>query len=75
VLLKAWKSEYESAEQVAKDVRRIAENVGIKVVGDDEVDIGEKWEDVFEIVKDLAWKWGPSMKFKADENDKEKEEE
>jgi hypothetical protein len=75
VLLKAWKSEYESAEQVAKDVRRIAENVGIKVVGDDEVNIGEKWEDVFEIVKDLAWKWGPSMKFKADENDKEKEEE
>jgi hypothetical protein len=65
VLLKAWNSEYESAEQVAEDVRRIAETVGIKVVEDDEVDIGAKWEDVFEMVKDPAWKQGPSLKFKA----------
>ncbi|KAG9191404.1 hypothetical protein G6011_09492 [Alternaria panax] len=32
VLLRAWKGEYESAEQVAEDVRNIAEEVGIKVV-------------------------------------------
>jgi hypothetical protein len=77
VLLKAWKSEYESAEQVAEDIRNIAEDVGIKVVSSemevdnnwvkvfkDEVDIGEPWEDVFEL-DEAEKKWGArTLRFK-----------
>jgi hypothetical protein len=78
VLLKAWKGEYESAEQAAEDVRKTAEKVGIKVVGVDEVDVGEKWEDVFEMVKDDEWKRGSRMVFsqkeKAGEKGREHEE-
>ncbi|CAN9226878.1 unnamed protein product [Alternaria alternata] len=77
VLLKAWKGEYESAEQAAEDTRKIAEEVGINVVsstvevGDnwmklfkDEVDIGEPWEDIFEL-DEAQEKWGTrTLRFK-----------
>ena len=75
VLLKAWKGEYERAEDAAEDVKKIAENMGIKVVADDEVDIGEKWEDVFEMVQDEEWKWGPRLVFRRKEKTEEKEHE
>jgi hypothetical protein len=39
-LLKAWYSKYESAEEVAEDVRSIASNIGITVNGD-EVELEE----------------------------------
>ncbi|CAN9280107.1 unnamed protein product [Alternaria alternata] len=77
VLLKAWKGEYESAEQAAEDIRKIAEEVGINVVsstvevGDDwmklfkdEVDIGEPWENIFEL-DEAQKKWGTrTLRFK-----------
>jgi hypothetical protein len=77
VLLKAWKGEYESAKQVAEDIRTIAEEVGIKIVSSevqvdndwmkvfkDEVDIGEPWEDVFEL-GEAEKKWGArTIRFK-----------
>jgi hypothetical protein len=77
VLLKAWKGEYESAEQAAEDIRKIAEKAGIDVVsstvevgGDwmklfkDEVDIGEPWENMFEL-DDAQKKWGTrTLRFK-----------
>jgi hypothetical protein len=69
VFLKAWKDQYESAE----DVRKMAKKMDITVVGDDEVDIGENWEDVFEMVEDPAWKWGPCLHFKVNEKQKEKQ--
>ena len=78
VLLKAWKSEYQSAEQAAEDVRKIAEEMGIKIVSSasdvddawtnvsqqDEVDIGEPWEDVFEL-DEAKERWGArTLRFK-----------
>jgi len=78
VLLKAWKSEYESAEQAAEDVRKIAEEMGVKIVSSasevddawtnvsqqDEVDIGEPWEDVFEL-DEAKERWGGrTLRFK-----------
>lgn len=77
VLLKAWKGEYESAEQAAEDIRKIAEEVGINVVSStvevcdnwmklfkDEVDIGEPWENIFELDK-AQKKWGTrTLRFK-----------
>ncbi|KAI4694288.1 hypothetical protein J4E81_006504 [Alternaria sp. BMP 2799] len=78
VLLKAWKSEYQSAEQAAEDVRKIAEEMGIKIVSSasevddawtnvsrqDEVDIGEPWEDVFEL-DEARERWGArTIRFK-----------
>ncbi|KAI4642010.1 uncharacterized protein J4E79_011536 [Alternaria viburni] len=78
VLLKAWKSEYESAEQAAEDVRKIAEEMGIKIVSSssevddawtnvsqqDEVDVGEPWEDIFEL-DEAKERWGArTLRFK-----------
>jgi hypothetical protein len=40
VLLQAWNSKYESADDVAEDVRSIASNIGITVNGD-EVELEE----------------------------------
>ncbi|KAF1943798.1 hypothetical protein EJ02DRAFT_299859, partial [Clathrospora elynae] len=62
VLVKAWKCGYKSAEEVAEDIRKIAETVGITIVGD-EVEIDEAWEDVFEVVETKDWKWGPQLRF------------
>ncbi|KAL1798018.1 hypothetical protein ACET3X_004624 [Alternaria dauci] len=77
ILLKAWKGEYESAEQVAEDIMKTAEQVGISIVRStveqdddwvqlfkDEVDIGEPWEDVFEL-DEAQEKWGAqTLRFK-----------
>ena len=49
VLNRAWNGEYESAKEVADDVKATASEVGITIVGEDEVDIGERWEDVFTV--------------------------
>jgi hypothetical protein len=48
VFVKAWTERYHSAAEVIRDVELAALKMGIKVVGD-EVDIGEKWEDVLEV--------------------------
>jgi hypothetical protein len=40
---------YKSADEVTADVKFAALKMGIKVVGDDEVDIGDDWETVFEV--------------------------
>lgn len=40
---------YEDAGEVMKDVQAAAEKMEIKIVGDDEVDIGGEWDDVFEV--------------------------
>jgi hypothetical protein len=78
VLLKAWKGEYESAGHATEDIRTIAEEMGIKIVSSetevenawvkvlqqDEVDIGEPWENVFEL-DEAEERWGPrTLRFK-----------
>ena len=50
ILWKAWSSEYDNAEEVAEDVRKCAARVGLKVIGQDEIDVGKPWEEAFEIV-------------------------
>jgi hypothetical protein len=47
VLVRAWNRGYASAEQAVADIKAIAEKVEIVVLGDDEVEIEGKWEDVF----------------------------
>jgi len=49
ILVGALDFRYENAEDVMKDVRLAASKMGIRTVDDDEVDIDEKWEDIFEV--------------------------
>jgi len=48
VLVDAWNGRYSSVDDVVRDIELEAIKVGITVSGD-EVDIGENWEDVFEM--------------------------
>lgn len=48
VLVKAWLGGFESAEEVAADVKRVAEEMGMVVHGD-EVLVDGGWEGVFEV--------------------------
>ncbi|KAF2111821.1 hypothetical protein BDV96DRAFT_498756 [Lophiotrema nucula] len=41
LLVAVWKGQYESVEEVKEEVKRMASKVGIELVGDDEVDVGE----------------------------------
>lgn len=66
VLLKAWNSKYESAEEVAADIRAIASNMGITVDGD-EVEIYERWEAVLEVVEMGPLPRARSVRFKSSE--------
>jgi hypothetical protein len=50
VLVKAWKRKYASADEIAGEVRSIAESMDIKV-DEDEVEVERKWEDVFEVIE------------------------
>ncbi|ORY10242.1 hypothetical protein BCR34DRAFT_602223 [Clohesyomyces aquaticus] len=50
VLLRAWKGEYATIEEASAAVRQMASRAGIIIVGDDEVDVGEAWEDIFDVV-------------------------
>ncbi|KAH7083221.1 hypothetical protein BKA63DRAFT_146653 [Paraphoma chrysanthemicola] len=45
----AMNGRYESAIEIIQDVKAAALQMGIKIVGDDEVDIDDKWENVFEV--------------------------
>ncbi|KAH7093063.1 hypothetical protein FB567DRAFT_587509 [Paraphoma chrysanthemicola] len=45
----AMNGRYESAAEIVQDVKVAAVQMGIKVVGDDEVDIDDTWENVFEV--------------------------
>jgi hypothetical protein len=74
VLLRAWKGQYKRVADIAEDIKANAEKMGIKVVGNDEVANGEKWEDVFEIVEDPAWKWGQRLVFKEKEKDGQRQQ-
>ncbi|KAI4695875.1 uncharacterized protein J4E88_000045 [Alternaria novae-zelandiae] len=47
VLFGAWNEQYSTVDEVVRDVELAAAEMGITISGD-EVDIGEKWEDVFE---------------------------
>ena len=47
ILVGAWNNRYGSVDEVIRDIELAAAEVGITISGD-EVDIGEKWEDVFE---------------------------
>lgn len=64
VLVKAWKEKYTSAEEVAGEIRSIAEKMGIRVSGD-EVELDEDWEDVFEVVQTGPLPRDRSLKFKS----------
>ena len=47
ILTNAWNERYVSVDEVIRDIALEAMQVGISVSGD-EVDIGAKWEDVFD---------------------------
>ncbi|KAI4619386.1 uncharacterized protein J4E87_007636 [Alternaria ethzedia] len=47
VLFSAWNEQYSTVDEVVHDIELAAADVGITISGD-EVDIGKKWEDVFE---------------------------
>lgn len=49
VLVNALSCRYESADEVIEHVKHAALKIGIIVVNDDEVDIDDKWENVFEV--------------------------
>jgi len=57
VLLKAWNGDYQSADEVLEDVRLAAARIGIKILEDD-IDIRENWEEVFEVK-------GRALRFKS----------
>lgn len=46
IIASAENGRYEDASEIMKDIRTAAVKMGIKVVGDDEVDIDGEWEDV-----------------------------
>ena len=50
VLVNAWNRRYTTAAEVIEEVKYFASKVGIAVF-DDEVDIGGRWDDVFEVVE------------------------
>jgi hypothetical protein len=51
VILRAWKGGFESVDEVLDEVREMAREVGFRVEGD-EIDVGRKWEEVFEVVEE-----------------------
>ncbi|EFR05292.1 serine/threonine protein kinase [Nannizzia gypsea CBS 118893] len=51
ILVKAWNQEYESADQVMHDVKEVIVKMGMKLIGEDEIELevcGGRWEDVFD---------------------------
>jgi hypothetical protein len=54
ILAKVWSGQYESAGEVAEQIKISASKLGITVVGD-EIEIEGGWEDVFEIVDKDSW--------------------
>jgi hypothetical protein len=54
ILAKVWSGQYESAGEVAEQIKISALKIDITVVGD-EVEIEGGWEDVFEIVDKDSW--------------------
>jgi hypothetical protein len=49
IITDAKKCRYESADEIISDIKLAALTAGIRVIGEDEVDIGEEWEHVFEV--------------------------
>ncbi|KAJ4334688.1 hypothetical protein N0V95_009111 [Ascochyta clinopodiicola] len=49
IIANAESGRYEDAGEVMKDFKAAAVKMGIKIVGDDEVDIDGEWENVFEV--------------------------
>jgi hypothetical protein len=49
IIANAENGRYEDAIEIMEDVKAAASKIGIKIVGDDEVDIDGKWEHVFEV--------------------------
>jgi hypothetical protein len=64
ILAKVWSGQYESAGEVAEQIKTSASKIGITVVGD-EVEIEGGWEDVFEIVDKDSW--ARKVKFKKED--------
>lgn len=51
ILVKTWNGGYDSADEVAEEVRRMVElKMGIAAIGD-EIGSGQAWEDIFEVGK------------------------
>ncbi|KAK2746089.1 hypothetical protein FQN57_003429 [Myotisia sp. PD_48] len=53
IFVKAWNLEYENAGEAMLDVKEVIKKMGLKLVGDDEIELdgGIRWEDVFEVVR------------------------
>jgi hypothetical protein len=49
ILIKAMKCQYENADKIMKDIKLAALAAGVRVIDEDEVEIDEEWEQVFEV--------------------------
>jgi hypothetical protein len=49
ILNNAMNGRYENADEIIRDIKLTAFTAGVRVIGEDEVDIGEEWEHVFEL--------------------------
>ncbi|KAF2742024.1 hypothetical protein M011DRAFT_472602 [Sporormia fimetaria CBS 119925] len=67
VLVKAWTEAYNSIEEAIEDIQHIVQKQDLAVERD-EVDIGEAWEDVFEVVGTGE---SVELKFRSDSADVE----
>jgi hypothetical protein len=64
VSLKAWNKKYESADEVAVDIKSIASTMEI-VVSRDEVELDTKWADVLELIESGLQPHARSIRFKS----------
>lgn len=63
VFIKAWNSQYANADEARDDVLFYAKKAGIEVTGD-EINIGESWEEIFEVAATDREPWRRELKLK-----------
>lgn len=51
VLVKVWNREYDNAQEAVEYIKAIAEKMNVVIVGDEEVEIEGRWENVFKAVE------------------------
>ncbi|KNG86499.1 hypothetical protein ANOM_005131 [Aspergillus nomiae NRRL 13137] len=66
MLVKAWKGQYENAQEILQEIRSYLQQIGVQMDGEDEVllDDGRKWEDVFTVVQTDGARWGREIRYK-----------
>ncbi|KAB8257038.1 hypothetical protein BDV32DRAFT_160763 [Aspergillus pseudonomiae] len=66
MLVKAWKGQYENAQEILQEIRLYLQQIGVQIDGEDEVllEDGRKWEDVFTVVQTDGARWGREIRYK-----------